>query len=133
MNPQLRLAELHLNSLEEALQRLYVNYRRRLLALEQKMHNKYNLLLEREYSNIKHIMTLIARALSLVSKAKEALSSDNEGIVRLRLQGLIAEAEELFGRVTYGHVRVPTILRLEVFKLYKVLQEVLDSIASSRG
>ena len=131
MHPHLRLAEMKLEALEERLQRLYANYRKRMTSLEERMRSEYNLLFEREYSNLKYIASVLAKALSLVGKAKSALSSPNESIVRLRLQGLLAEVEELFDRVTYGHVRVPTTLRLEVFKLYKVLKEALEALAAT--
>ncbi len=131
MHPHLRLAEMKLEALEERLQRLYANYRRRMASLEERMRSEYNLLFEREYSNLKYIATVLAKALALVNKAKSVLSSQSEGIARLRLQGLLSEVEELFDRVTYGHVRVPTALRLEVFKLYKVLKEASEALTGA--
>ena len=124
---KLLLAGERLKAVEEALQRYYDAYEKRLKIVEERLRSDYHPLWEREHAIISGVLRLIARALRVSREARRALEED-ERVARVRLAAIAEEARRLRDDALYGSLRVPAEIRARVAALHMLIERVLAAL-----
>ena len=115
-----------LKALEDALQRYYEAYERRLKSVEERLRRDYHPLWEREHAIISGVLRLIARAMKVARDARMALEQ-GERVARVRLVSIAEEARSLRDEALYGSLRVPADIRARLVTLHMLIEKALGS------